>query len=123
MKKTEQKTHQKETHFVITEGDAFFAHETAVNSNPLHFILDFKNITPRTDVRSRDKNVIAIKHNVVTLEPLHAKQVASMLVKMIQAYEKEFGKIEKTKAMKAFEKKMKKQSNKKEAKITPSYLG
>jgi len=118
-----EKEKPKETHFVITEGESFFAHETAVNSNPMHFILDFKNITPRTDVRSKDQNVIAIKHNVIVLDPLHAKNITAMLAKMIQAYEKEFGKIEKTKAMKTFEKKMKKGKKTKKAEVAPSYLG
>jgi len=111
----------------INDGDAFFAHETSINVNPMQVILDFKSVTPRIDLRS-PKPSLSIKHNVIMLEPYHAKKMLEMFADSIKRYEKEFGKIEKPKAVEQMEKKQKsrKKESVKEPVITakaPSYFG
>lgn len=110
----------------INDGEAFFAHEMAINFNPMQFIFDFKCVTPRIDQRAAEgQAVISMKHNVVMVEPYHAKQVAQALSDSIKRYEKEFGKIEKSKALQTFEKKNKQKIDEltKKGTVNPSYLG
>ena len=107
----------------INEGDAFYAHELSINFNPLQFVFDFKSVTPRVDPRSRDRASIVMKHNVVLVDPYHAKRVHSLLGDVLKKYEKEFGNIEKPKSLQLAEKKNKKQKNKSKEKIVaPSYI-
>ncbi|MBW2974767.1 DUF3467 domain-containing protein [Candidatus Woesearchaeota archaeon] len=109
----------------INEGDAFYAHELSINFNPLQFVFDFKSVTPRVDPRSRDRASIVLKHNVILVDPYHAKRVYDLLGSVLKKYEKEFGKIEKPKPLQVVEKKSKKEANKlkHEEKIeTPSYI-
>ena len=108
----------------INDGDAFFAHELSINFNPMQFIFDFKSITPRVDPRSQTRASISLKHNVIMVDSYHAKRILTLLEKTIKKHEKEFGPIEKPKALKALEKKRKS----KEGAITdkdniPSYFG
>ena len=114
----------------IIEGDSFFANEATINFSPTHFNLDFKNVTPRTDPRSKKGQNFVLKHNVITVDPWHAKQLAKLLPGIIQQYEDNYGKIDKPKAIKAAEKKVKSsKKRKKKKKLTeervdiPSYLG
>lgn len=119
----------KNVNMNIQDGDSFFAHELSINFNPLQFILDFKNITPRIDPRSQESIVLNMKHNVIMLDPYHTKKMFELLSKVVSDYEKEFGKIEKPKQLEKYEKR----SNKKESgkkgkakdteKISPSYFG
>jgi len=109
----------------INEGDAFFAHELSINFNPLQFVFDFKSVTPRVDPRSRERASIVLKHNVILIDPYHAKKVLELLGDVVKKYEKEFGKIEKPKALQMAEKKGKKDAKKigDSKKITtPSYI-
>jgi len=109
----------------INEGDAFYAHELSINFNPLQFVFDFKSVTPRVDPRSRDRASIVLKHNVILTDPYHAKKVHGLLGDVIKKYEKEFGKIEKPKALQVVEKKNKKNVKKPKSKEkiqTPSYI-
>ena len=115
----------KKINLGISDGNEFFAHELSVNFNPTQFILDFRCVTPRSDPRSRDIPFISIKHNVVLVEPFHAKRILEVLTNVISQYEKRFGKIEKPKALQVAEKKSKKDSNKSKGKEkieTPSYI-
>lgn len=118
----------KNVNVVIHDGDAFYCHELSVNFNPLQFILDFKSITPRVDPRSADTPTINIKHNVVLVEPFHAKQMLALLTTVVNNYEKQFGQIEKPKAIQVAEENLKK-SQKGHAKSIktdvsiPSYFG
>ncbi|MBT5021622.1 DUF3467 domain-containing protein [Candidatus Woesearchaeota archaeon] len=119
----------------VSDGIEFFSHETAVNFSPIQFILDFKCITPRVDMRARDGPVIVMRHNIVMMDPYHAKQVRDLLNDSIEKYEKEFGEIKRPKpvekaakkATKARDKQNKQQKQKKSvkgsAKKSPSYLG
>ncbi len=97
----------------IDDGDAFYAHELSINFNPMQFVFDFKSVTPRVDPRSKERASIVLKHNVVLVDPYHAKKVYELLGEVIKKYEKEFGKIEKPKVLKKLEKKSKKESKKK----------
>jgi len=105
----------------IIDGEAFFAHELTVNFTPTQFTLDFKNITPRTDPRSKDGPSFTLKHNVVMIDPWHAKALLEILSNVVSNYEKQYGKIKKPAAITKAEKKQKKTSKKKEP--TPSYFG
>lgn len=106
----------------IMEGDAFFAHEASINYNPTQLILDFKCITPRTDPRSKKPN-FQLKHNVIMLEPWHAKALLSLLNDVIKRYEKDFGKINKPKALEKAEKIRKESADKKQPDVAPTYMG
>jgi len=108
----------------ISDGNAFFAHEVSINFNPTQFIMDFKNVTPRVDPRSKERASIALIHNVVMVEPYHAKKVYELFGKVLKRYEDEYGKIEKPKPLEIFEKKHKKKAKKNNTKIeTPNYFG
>lgn len=114
-------TEQQPLNITIADGEPFFSHEMSVNFNPTQFILDFKCITPRNDARSKNRPVFFIKHNVVMVEPWHAKSVYEVLGKVLESYEKEFGKISKPKSVQKAEKKFNSQEPVK-ADI-PQYLG
>ena len=115
----------------INDGEPFFAHEMSVNFNPTQFILDFRNVTPRNDPRTKGRPSLHLKHNVVMVDPWHMVQVRDLFNRMIEGYEKEFGKITKPKQIDAFEKKRKKGSKDKKKNETkdeaktevPSYFG
>lgn len=116
---------EKKINISIKEGDAFFSHEASINFSPTQFILDFRCVTPRVDPRSNEAPTLHMAHNVIMIEPFHAKRIYELLGTMLGKYEKEFGKIQKTDAMKAMEKKRKKEMEKKgeDAKTVPSYFG
>ena len=108
----------------VNEGDAFFCHELSINYNPLQIILDFKTVTPRVDIRSKQGPIINIKHNVIMIDPFHAKRMLGLLSKVISDFEKDFGKINKPKAVEKMEKKMKaKISTDKKTISAPTYFG
>lgn len=112
---------KKKMNVSIRDGQAFFAHETAVNFNPTQFIFDFKCVTPRIDIRSKEAPTITIDHNVIIVEPYHAKRISELLNKIVKKYEKEFGKIEKPKQLEKMERK--KGKEKEEKKTIPTYFG
>jgi len=113
---------KKQLNMSIDNGADFFAHETSINFSPTQFILDFKCVTPRVDPRSKDTPVISLKHNIVMIEPFHAKRMLSVLSKSLEEYEKQFGKIEKSSAMKKHEKNIEKQDKDTKEKM-PDYFG
>ncbi len=114
----------KKINIGVNDGNEFFAHEMSINFNPTQFIFDFKCITPRVDPRSKDVPYLSIKHNVVMVDAFHAKRIHELLGKVINDYEKKFGKIELPKALKKAQKDSNKSKDKKSTKeITPSYLG
>ena len=121
---------RKKINMNITDGDSFFAHEVSINYNPMQFILDFKNVTPRVDPRSQGGNlVLCMKHNVIMVDPFHAKKIVQLFSEVIDKYEKEFGKIETPSQIKQIEKKRKKlNKDNKGKKMTtkadiPTYFG
>ena len=109
----------------INEGDVFFAHEASVSFNPTQFVIDFKSITPRIDMRAKQGHSLALKHNIVLIEPHHAKNFIQLLLKIVEEYEKQYGKIEKSKALKKFEEKHKElvKKAKEKSTTTPTYFG
>lgn len=116
-------TDQQKINIQIKEGEVFFAHEMSANFTPTQFSLDFKSITPRTDPRSKQASFL-LEHNLVLLEPWHAKMVLQVLNNIVKKYEEEFGKISKPKSLEKAEKKHKKQVEAVEdATVTPSYFG
>ncbi len=116
---------EKKLNLGIDDGNNFFAHEVSVSFNPTQFILDFKCITPRIDPRTSSGDVLSLKHNVVMMDVYHAKAFADFLQKRLKDFEKEFGKIEKPKAIKKAEKKASQRSAKEKAATaeTPNYFG
>jgi hypothetical protein len=114
---------QKNLNVSVNEGDSFFCHELSINYNPLQFVFDFKSITPRVDVRSKQSPVIHIKHNVVMLDPFHAKRMLELMAKVVNDYEKDFGKIVKPKAIEKMEKKLASKGDDVEKAIAPTYFG
>lgn len=121
----------KQVNMSINDGAEFYAHELSINFNPMHLILDFKCITPRNDIRSKDVPYISMKHNVVLVDPYHAKRIYELLGDVISKYEKQFGRIDMPKALKKWEQDRKKEmkDNQKQAiapavpSAVPSYLG
>lgn len=124
---------ERKVNFSINEGEPFFSHELSINFNPTQFIFDFKCVTPRVDARSSDgTTILSLKHNVVMVDPYHAKQIVKVLAEMLEKYEKRFGEIRLPKALQVLEteaKKSKKASEKNkqkdigEAGEVPNYLG
>ncbi|MFH2021385.1 MAG: DUF3467 domain-containing protein [archaeon] len=113
---------EKKLKFDIDNGQSFFADEAGVIHNPLRFILDFRSITPRVDVRNNEYQPIVLKHNVILMDPYMAKNIVEMLQENIKNYEKQFGKIEKPAALKKIERKAKKNPSEKKA-DAPGYFG
>jgi hypothetical protein len=113
---------EKNVNLSISEGDAFFAHEVSVNFNPMQFVFDFKCITPRVDMRAREAPVFTLKHNVVMMDPYHAKHLAEMFTKAVKKYEENYGKIKKPEALQKHDKKAKK-GKKEDVHEMPSYFG
>ncbi|MFP4403022.1 MAG: DUF3467 domain-containing protein [Candidatus Woesearchaeota archaeon] len=116
---------EKKINLSVNEGVDFFANEISVNFSPMHFNLDFKCITPRVDMRSRDSTILSIKHNVVILDPYHLKNLHEILGDVMKKYEKKFGKIKKPTQLTKAEKNMKDKINENDlkTKTVPNYLG
>ena len=112
---------EKQINVSINEGDSMFAHETTVTFNPTQFILDFKSITPRIDMRNKEGHSLVVRHNVIMMDPFQAKGLMDLMKRVLDDYEKRFGKIEKPKQLAKMEKKNK--TEKKEKTIAPSYFG
>lgn len=108
----------------IIDGDEFYAHEVAMNFGPTQFVFDFKTVTPRIDPRANPEEhqaTIVIRHNVVLVEPFHAKQILGVLGESIKKYEQQFGTIEKPKALVMMEKQMRGTKNTRDSSL--NYLG
>ena len=117
---------KKQINMSIDNGTEFFAHELSINFSPAQFIFDFRSVTPRQDPRTREVPLVHMKHNIIMVDPFHAKRILEVLTNVVGKYEKNFGKIEKPKAMQKHEKNMKKlaTSMPKETKESmPNYFG
>ena len=115
---------QEQINLNIQDGEPFFAHEVTVNFTPTQLSFDFKCITPRTDPRSK-KPSFQLKHNVVMVDPWHAKALLGVLQNAVQKYEQEFGKIQKPKSLEKAEKKQKELMKELGDKVpeVPTYMG
>lgn len=112
---------QQEVRMNINDGDPFFADEISVIHNPLKFVFDFKNISPRLDMPGQPMRV-AMKHNVITCDPHMAKDFLDALKHNLDEYEKKYGKIEKPKALIKAQKERQAKS-KKSKQPTADYFG
>lgn len=114
---------KKDVKVEIDNGDVFYADEVGIMHNPLKFIIDFRNITPRIDMRNQDFQPLVLKHDVVMMDVFMAKNFVKMLQKNIKQYEKRFGKVEVPKAIKILEEDHSKMKNEKPHNDTPAYFG
>jgi len=112
---------KKEIKFDIENGPVFHTDEVSIIHNPLKIILDFKNITPRVDIRNNEFQPIVIKHSVVVMDTWTAKNFSEALMENISMYEKKFGEIKKPKVIELAEKNAKKKGIQK--KEMPAYFG
>ena len=112
---------EQQVNLSISEGDNMFAHETTITFNPTQFIFDFKSITPRVDMRNKERATIVVKHNLILVDPYQAKKLIELMQRVVGDYEKKFGKIEKPKQIVKAERKSK--SKKKEKTVAPTYFG
>jgi hypothetical protein len=123
----EQEQDMNKINFAINDGDAFYANEMSITFGPAQFAFDFKNISPRVDMRNQDgSKTFVLKHNVIIIEPFQIKQFAKVLNDAIARFETEFGDIEMPTAIKKAEndlKKLQKQQNTPHSHDVPSYLG
>jgi hypothetical protein len=111
--------------FSINEGEAFYANEMSITFGPAQFAFDFKNISPRVDMRQQDgAKTFVLKHNVILIEPFQIKLFAKVLNDAIARYEKEFSTIEMPKAIQKAENDLKKlQKQDEKSHDVPSYFG
>lgn len=114
---------EKDLKFDIENGPTFHADEVGVVHNPLKFILDFKNITPRIDIRNKDFQPLVLKHNAIVLDPWTVKSFAEALNENIKNYEAKFGKIKTPKPIEIMNKEAKIGTAKGKKEDMPSYLG
>ncbi len=113
--------------FAINDGDSFYSNEMSITFGPAQFAFDFKNISPRVDMRQQDgSKTFVLKHNVIIIEPFQIKQFSKVLNDAIARYEAEFGSIDMPNAIKKAEndlKKLQKQQENPRVHDVPSYLG
>jgi len=83
----------KQMQFAIDDGPTFYSDEISIMNNQAKFFLDFKNSSPRVDVRNAEFLPVAIKHNTIVLDPQLAKQFSKLLADHVKKFEKEHGKI------------------------------
>lgn len=112
--------------FAINDGDVFFTNEMSITFGPAQFAFDFKNISPRVDMRTQDgSKTFVMKHNVVLLEPFQIKQFAKVLNDAIVRYELEYGNIELPAPIKKAEEQLQKAAKQQDtiSHDVPSYFG
>ncbi len=94
----------------IKDSEQFYSNEASINFNPNEFVIDFKCLTHLHDLG--DHRSVFLRHNIVLINPFHAKAFLVMLDKAIKQYEQNFGEIKKPDAIKKAEKLVKKQKDK-----------
>ncbi len=119
---------QKKINFDIDNGDVFYCDEIGVIHTPLKVFLDFKNTTPRVDVRNNQFQPLVTKHNVIVMDPYLAKELIAVLSENLKNYEKKFGKISKPESLEKAQKEAKKLANKSSKanttrNVSPVYFG
>ena len=113
-----------EVNMNIVDGQAFFAHETSINFTPSQLLLDFKSVTPRTDPRNKTAPTFVLAHNVIMVDPWHAKQIHKILGEAIKKYETDYAKIAKPKSVAKAEKRHKANAASKTVESeVPRYMG
>ncbi|MEM4637463.1 MAG: DUF3467 domain-containing protein [Candidatus Woesearchaeota archaeon] len=112
--------------FMVNDGESFFSNEMSITFGPAQFALDFKNISPRIDMRNQDgSKTFVMKHNVILVEPYQIKQFAKVLNDAISRYEMEYGTIDLPQAIRKAEQELQKVIQKQETTShdVPSYFG
>lgn len=126
-KKEEKKEESKQSVQVnlrIRDGEQFYSNESSINFNPAEIALDFKCITHTHDLG--DRKGLILKHNIVLLNPFHAKNFLNMLAKVVRDYEAKFGEIKKPDSIKKAETLVKKEEKKRKENVkkdAESYFG
>ena len=113
----------KEVKIDIDNGEVFYADEIGIMHNPMKLILDFKNITPRMDVRNNEFQPLVLKHNVIMMDIYMVKNFLQLLENNIKKYEDKFGNIKIPEQIKKFEKQRNDKKQKTSKKETPAYFG
>ena len=117
------KQEMREVKIDIDNGQSFFADEVGVIHNPIKFVFDFRSITPRVDVRTKNFHQLVLKHNVVVMDVFTAKSFLEILVTNVKNYEERFGRIKKPKVLEKMEKEAPQADVKRPAKDMPNYFG
>ena len=102
----------------------FMSNQQTIAHQPDKFVIDFKCIFMQ--FTPENNPLMVANHRVVLLDPMVAKDFLKILKENIERYEKRFGKIEKSKAVKVAEKEMKdmpKESTTGTVPSSPSYMG
>ena len=110
-KKKEEQKPPVQLNVRIRDGEQFFSNESSINFNPNELVIDFKCVTHTHDVA--DRRGLVLKHNMVIMNPFHAKNFLVMFSKVIKEYERRFGEIIKPEAVKRAESMLKKEEKKK----------
>lgn len=90
-------------------------HQTVAHE-PDMIVLDFKQVFPQFTPENQARMIV--NHKTVFLDPYTAKQFLSVLQDNIERYEKTYGPIEKSTALKVAEK-----NNDGKKEFKPSYMG
>ncbi len=97
--------------------NGFFSMDFSVSFNQMKFTLDFTQTIQRIDpLPNGMKQTFSIKHKTILMDPVIAKNLASVLNEMVTKYESKFGKIKEPK------KKSKKKKSE-ESKRSNIYIG
>ena len=96
--------------------DAFWTDFITVTHLPNQIAIDFRQTTPRFNPGPEEETqqTLVVKHNVVLMSPVLAKNFLEILKTNLEKYEKKFGKIEVPKP---------KKGRKTEVVVTPGYVG
>lgn len=83
----------KQVQFTIDDGPTFYSDEISITNNAFKFFFDFKNSSPRIDVRGAEALPVSLKHSVVVMDPPLAKVFAKLLQDHVDKFEKQHGAI------------------------------
>jgi hypothetical protein len=90
----------------LKDSNLFFAEEVFMSSQPGKFFLDFKNVSPRSDLPKQIRT--CVEHSVVRLDPFLAKNFWEKFGNLLKDYEKKYGKIKRPREFEIAEKQGKK---------------
>lgn len=116
-------TEKRQINVQIDNGcDVFHGDFITIAHKQGEVLFDFRQATPRFNPGPGGQNAqnIVIKHNVVSMNPILAKNFLQILKRNIENYEKKFGKINVPKEKKA---QSKKEPEEMSMDMTPSYFG
>ena len=97
-----------------------FCNQMTISHSATEFIIDFRLVYPQ--FAPDNSQTTMVRHSTVIFEPWHLKEVLGVIQENIERYEKEYGKIKESEALKKAKKKVK-QPRKIASVSTPDYLG